>query len=571
MYSGAKILVESLKKHNVTKIFGYAGGTVLSIFDNLQNENIKYYVNTHEQFCCHSGTGYAKATNDLGVVLLTSGPSITNAITGILDANNDSVPLLVLSGQVSKNVMGTGSFQEAPSVKLTKPITKWSYMINNVNDIEKTINRAINIAKSERPGVVHIDIPKCILSEKTNIINNDVIKNKEEPKYIDHDIFELIRWSKKPVILLGNGCKNANFSELITKYINKNKILVTTTLHGVGIVDETNPLSLKFAGMHGSYKANMALMYADCIIGIGARFDDRVISNIDLFAPNANKAFINGTGGIINCNINKKDFNKTIKSHFNINMDALDFIKKLLNYTNSPETVINSRINWINEIKKIDWNFNYKKTNELKTQDVICSLNKFITTDTIITTGVGNHQMMAAQYIDWKASNKLITSGSLGVMGVGLPYAIGAKIAYPNSTVIDIDGDSSFNQSLSDLATVAKYNLPIKIAIMNDNYQTMVRTWEQLFYNKDNIATSCEGNPDYDILAKAFNIKGIKCDNKNDLSRTVKYFMDYEGPIICNFKVLGEKCLPLLPPGKSVKNTILYDKDIITDTCNVPS
>lgn len=561
--SGAKLLVQQLLKNNINNVFGYAGGTVLSIFDNLQNEKINYYVNTHEQFGCHAATGYAKATNNLGVAIFTSGPSITNAITGILDAQCDSVPLLVISGQVSQNVMGTGAFQEAPSVDLTKPISKWSYMVKNIDELEHMLNLGMKIAMDGRRGAVHLDIPRCVLNAS---LPEQVSKNDNEHKlssvpetHIDNNIFELIKNAKRPVILLGNGCKNVKFSEVITKFIKKNKIPVTTTLHGMGLVDENDPLALKFLGMHGSYVANIAMMKADCIIGIGARFDDRVVSNFDKFAPSANEAFKNGNGGIICCNINMSDFNKTIKPHYNVLCDSYEFLKNISCKCNSNDDIINERLNWIESLYNLKWKFDYDKNNELKTQDVICAINKYMPRDTIISTGVGNHQMMAAQYINWRHPFKFLTSGSLGVMGAGLPYAIGAQIAFPKLKVIDIDGDSSLNQSISELATVKKYNLPIKVAVMNDNFQTMVRTWEQLFYKKDYIATACEGNPHYDILANAYEIKGIYCDNHEDLNTTVKYFIDYEGPIMCNFKVKGDKCLPLMPPGKSVDDSILYN------------
>lgn len=559
MLNGSEIVVKQLLKYNISHVFGYSGGSIISVFNEMKKNNINFYINSHEQYCGYSATGYAKSSNKIGVCICTSGPSITNMITPILDANNDSTPLLVISGQVQKNLLNTGAFQESPATELTSNVTKWSHMVKNINELEFIIDKSFEIATSGRPGSVHIDIPKCILSEKT-IYEINYIKNKNDKLQLSVKLDEIIKYCERPILLVGNGCKK--YSELVTKIANKNCIPVTTTLHGVGIIDENEWLSLKFLGMHGSYKANIAIEQADCIIGIGVRFDDRIIGNPKLFAPNAHKASQNGYGGIINCNINKTDFNKTTITHHNICCDAGEFLKKLdsLNLCVNNKTLEKRRI-WVSYIKKIDWNFSYKKTSKLKTQDIIYSINKYIPKDTFITTGVGNHQMMTAQFINWR-SPKFITSGSLGVMGVGLPYAIGACVANPNNMVIDIDGDSSFNQTLSELTTVAKYKLPIKIAIMNDGFQSMVRTWEQLFFNKDSIATECNGNPDYDKLGCAYGIKSLTCDNHDELDEKIKMFIDYDGPIICNFKVSGDKCFPLIPPGKTVNDTLFSDTDL---------
>jgi acetolactate synthase-1/2/3 large subunit len=585
--TGAQIISNKLKnQYNVKSVFGYSGGAIMSLFDSFQKDKIKFYINTHEQHCGHAATGYAKSSNTTGICAVTSGPGLTNIITPLLDATNDSTPLIVFSGQVSLSVMGTGAFQECPAYELTKPVTKWSYCVKNVNEIPDVVDMAFDIANNKRKGSVHIDLPKCVLTStlintdqtnefielkknvrnELNLSENNKIEKNELDLLIDK-IIETIKGSNNPVFCIGQGCFYSDkIIQLLRELIKKSKIPITTTLHANGIFDEKDNLSLKFMGMHGSIAANTAIQEADCIIGIGYRFDDRTIGNIEKYAPKAHQAYIENRGGIINCNININDMNKTIQAHYNIVCDSYYFIDKLFYSELHNNFNKNNRLKWIkylNEIKKHN-GFIYDKLNNggIKTQDVITSINDYINKNMlkniIITTGVGNHQMMTSQYIDWNYPNKFITSGSLGVMGVGLPYAIGSQLANPNSIVIDIDGDSSFNQTLSDLQTVKTNNLPIKIAIINDGYQTMVRTWEQMFFQNDCIATKCDNNPKYHHLAESYGIKGIYCDDINDLNLKIKYFMEYDGPILCNFIVNGEQCLPLVPPGNALNNCISY-------------
>ena len=561
--TGAKVLSNILiDKLGIKTFFGYSGGSIINLFNEIDNRGIKCYIGTHEQSCCHAAVGFAKSSNNMGVCISTSGPGVTNMVTSVYDAYCDGVPLLVLTGQVSKELMGTGAFQECPAVDIMKNVTKYSKCIENVNDIPFEIDKAIKIAYDKRKGPVHLDLPKSTLYDK---ITEDTLdyklsdtnnnENINETNDIIKNAIEMIKQSKSPILCIGQGCND--YSDLITKIAVKNNIFVTTTLLGNGIMDQTHHLCLKFMGMHGCVATNYAIQASDCIIGIGYRFDDRTIGNPKTYALQAKSKYKMKIGGIINCNIRSTDFNKTVDTNYNINCDAGLFLKELDKHNLTNGTAILYRdqtYNYISKLKK-KYPFSYNKTNTLKTQDVIVEINYFLkknNSDFIISTGVGNHQMMTSQYIDWIKPKTFITSGSLGVMGVGLPFAIGAKLANPNALVIDIDGDSSFNHTLSELKTIKTYNLPIKIAIMNDRSQTMVKMWEQIFFNKEFISTDCAFNPSYHKLAEAYDIHGIVCDNHHDLKKTISYFLNYNGPILCNFIVEGEMCLPFVPPGEAL-------------------
>ena len=575
--TGGQVIFNKLKENNVKDVFLYSGGAIMPLVDCFYKSNINYYVNTHEQNSGHAATGYAKSTGRTGVCVVTSGPGLTNLVTPILDATNDSTPLVVFSGQVPLSAMGTNAFQECPAVSITKSITKWSYCVKDVNELPYIVDQAFKIANDGKKGAVHIDLPKCVISSefkkleynpidyKFNKINNIFIVNEIE------EICDLINKSEKPVFYLGQGANHAYKN--IRNIVKKNNIPVTTTIHAMGIIDEENDKSLEMLGMHGSAYANYAIQESDCIIAIGCRFDDRTTGNLSKYAPKAVQAAKEKRGGIIHCNINSNEINNIVQSNYSFNCDAEDFTSILSGFL-----IKRDRLNWLNEINewKKQYPFTYTKSicNIIKTQDVLVELDKQLKSKqlnkkTIITTGVGNHQMMSAQFIKWKYPNRFITSGSLGVMGAGLPYAIGTQIGNPDKLVIDIDGDSSFNHTLSDLKTIVEYNLPIKIFIMNDKNQSMVRVWEELFFKKRYTATACEKNPEYHLLAESYGIKSLVCDNRNDLLKTINYALNYNGPILCNFKVETDICLPLVAPGKGLDEMILHDDNKKYDFSNV--
>lgn len=572
-YTGGQIVYNKLLENNVDHAFIYSGGAIMPLIDCFYKNKIKYYVNTHEQNTGHSATGYAKSSNKTGVAIITSGPGLTNMITPMLDATNDSTPLVVISGQVPLKTINTNAFQECPAVAITTPVTKWSYCVQNIDELAGVIDKAFYIANDKKRGSVHIDIPKCILANKINnyIFNkNDVLKKKFHisKEFINQieKIINIINQAKKPIFYIGQGCNN--YSKELTRLILKSNIPVTTTIHAMGVFDENHPLSLKFLGMHGNVAANYAIQESDCIIAIGSRFDDRTTGNLEYYAPKAKLASQEGRGGIIHVNIEESEINKVVKSDYKFNCDAKIFIDFLL-----KDNLIQfrERDDWINLCNKwkILFPFTYSKleNNKIKTQDVIVELNKQLydlnlIDNTIITTGVGNHQMMAAQFINWKKPKSMISSGSLGVMGVGLPYAIGCQIANRDQLIIDVDGDGSFNHTLSDLKTIVENDLPIKIAIMNDGYQSMVRVWEELFYDGRITATKLKKNPDYEKLAESFGMMSLKVENSIELREKMTEFLTYPGPILCDFRVYTDKCLPLVAPGKALDDLIMHTDNI---------
>lgn len=561
--NGARIIYNKLLEHKVKDVFMYSGGAIMPLIDCFYQGKIKYYINSHEQNCGHAATGYAKSSNKTGVCIVTSGPGLTNLITPILDANNDSTPLVVFSGQVPLKAMGTCAFQEAPSTEITKPITKWSYCVQDVNELPYVLDKAFWLANDKKKGAVHIDLPKCVLT--SDLKNNykefkyQNYNHKKKNNYDYQNVINLINNSEKPVFYVGKGVLDAS-EELRELVINSN-IPITTTMHAMGAFDEEHNLSLQMLGMHGSYAANHAIQNSDCIICIGARFDDRTTGNLDYYAPKAKDAYKNGTGGIIHCNIENNEINKVVNSNYNFCIDSKEFMIEL-----NKGIKFRERESWLNKINnwKQEQPFKYKKTNKLKAQEVLQTLNKLIVdkSNYIFTTGVGNHQMWSCQFINWTHPKSFISSGSLGVMGAGLPYAIGAQISNPKKNVILIDGDSSFNMTLTDLKTVKEHNLPIKIIVMNDGNQNMVRVWEQLFFEERITATINSRNPNYSDLALSYGINSIKCINQENLEECLLNFLNSNESVLLECVVESDKCFPLNPPGQALDNLILEDDDI---------
>ena len=565
--SGGRILYDSLIRNNVKDVFVYSGGSVMPLIDSLYKSDINYFVNSHEQNTGHSATGYAKSSDRTGVCMVTSGPGITNMITPILDAKNDSTPLVVFSGQVSLEALGKNSFQEAPSVMLTQHITKWSHQIKDIHEIESVVDRAFSIANEGKKGPVHIDIPKCIsyqnyepkLSEmyrkqniKTESTNNMFICEEK----IKH-VADIINKSKQPIIMLGQGCYGA--SSLLGHFAVLSDIPVASTIHGCGIFDENHDLSLRWCGMHGSAAANYAIQQSDLIIALGSRFDDRTTGNINYYAPEAIKASNNGTGGIIHVNIEKKELNFVVESDYNFNTDCSLFLKSIIPFIKSRK-----RNTWTTHISSLKSKYPFllkKDKKNLHMEDVLDVFNtKTQDKNVIFTAGVGNHQMQAYQFIKSQYPKKIISSGSLGVMGTGLPYSIGTQIANPDKLVIDIDGDSSFNMTLNDLKTIKEYKLPIKIVVMNNNAQMMVSVWEQLYFGERYTATLNNNNPDYASLARSFGIRGIRCNNRKYLEETITHIIEYDGPILCEFQIEKDICLPLVGPGNALDDMLLPEE-----------
>ena len=569
--TGGQIIFNKLVKNNVKDVFMYSGGAIMGLIDCFyQQKKINYYINTHEQNLGHAATGYARSTGNPGICIVTSGPGITNMITPILDAQNDSTPLIVFSGNVQLSSMGTNAFQEAPAVDLTKHITKWSYCVKNVNEINNVLDEAFIISQEGKKGVVHIDLPKCILSTKIDYFNVNKTEYNKQINKIDIEKIEkiekicnVINNSEKPVLYVGQGCND--YSKELTEFVDNSNIPITTTIHAMGCYDETKDLSLKFLGMHGSVFANKSIQEADCIIALGSRFDDRTTGNLDLYAPMAKK-----NKGIIHCNINEKEIDNIVQSNYSVNGDCGEIIKNIKN-----KIVYKKRENWLNQINmwKKDYPFVHNKNENMYTQDVLIELNKQLKNkdNYIFTTGVGNHQMMAAQFIDWTQPKSFISSGSLGVMGFGLPAAIGVAIGNPDKTVIDIDGDGSFLMTLSDMKTAVQYDLKnLKIMILNNKTLGMVDTWEKLFYNNRITATDNKFAPSFYNVAKSFGFNVLQCNNNDNLSETIKLFIESPGPLLCEFNVDSTECFPLVAPGKALDDMILYSADTVNIDKTLP-
>ena len=571
---GKDAIIRSLKKNHVDTIFGYGGGAILPVFDSLSNSGIKYFMNRHEQSSGHCAEGYAKVSGKPGIVTTTSGPGVTNLITPLQDSYSDGVPIIVFTGQVPTHAIGTDAFQECPATELTRPCTKWNYQLKDANEIEYVIDKAFHIATTGRPGPVHIDLPKDIMSNRVTKESVEFEPFDDKKELDQHNLIKmellcnLIEKAERPIIIAGHGC--VNYDKHVTFMAHKCNIPVTTTLHGLGIFDEYSSKSLHMLGMHGSAYANYAVQEADLILSLGARFDDRIIGTKDGFAPEARKAEREGRGGIFQVEIEPCQIGKSIVPTGTFIGDCGDFLNYVVNNTG-----YRSRKKWFDRIGKLKemYPFNYEKsTHHIKTQQVIEKISEktSMRQNTLISTGVGNHQMMTAQFYRWTTPKQMVSSGSLGTMGVGVPFAIGAKLACPKKMVICIDGDGSFNMTMNELATIAEYNIPVKIAIMNDSRQQMVYVWQELFFNSNFISTT-NHNPDYNMLAESFGIKSIRCDNPYDLDRAVTEFIRYDGPILGNFIVEPDKCLPLVAPGKNLDEMILTDEEEILLTGEAPN
>lgn len=596
LMSVTDVICNKLIDQKVQHVFGYSGGCNLPLLNSFHHsKELKFHATCTEQGAGMMATGYAKYTNSIGVVVTTSGPGMTNCATALYDAYSDHVPLLVLSGQVNTTSIGTGAFQEAPAVAIAKPITKWAHQVTDANDIENVMNKAHYIAMNEPRGPVFIDLPKDIQTQNvvpntTNdralFVDNNQFKQYliNEPYYYKLNIDKirndakkllfLIKNNKKVVLFVGQGAKNA--VEYVRKIAIRLKLPVCTTLHGLGIFDETHYQSLKMIGMHGSPAANHAIQTADLIVGIGARFDDRTIGTINSYAPNAINSFkTKQGGGIVSININNID---TICPHYQFKYNVSYFLKivwdeilkdndfsQINNTTTNKQTIYKqTKDNWLLHVNKLKETnkFNYDTYGKLKAQDVLIKLNKLIQNKKfVITTGVGNHQMFVSMYINFRNANCILTSGSSGTMGVCVPYLIGASHANKNAILIGIDGDGSFNMTYNELQNIQKYKIPIKLFIMNDGYLQMVRTWQHKFFDRKEIATKSH-NPDYSKIAEAWGIKYVQIKSKIDLENVdLQHKLLTNEPIIFDCKIESTYCLPLVAPGKPLHEMILFKQD----------
>lgn len=564
---GSDFIVNKLKQYNVNKVFGYPGGCNLELFDNLYQNNIKIISNVNEQCLAHTAQAYAKTSNKISVVITTSGPGLTNIITPLQDALSDGIPFLAISGQVNSKKIGTSAFQECDASNLTKPCTKFSKLIKTSEELENNFDLALNIMNLPRPGPVHLDICSDVFDsyyDYRNDIHDDQVINHKNIEELDiNEIVQINKIhyklvnSKNPVIILGRGAINAK--DYIKKLILLYNIPVCSTLHGLGIINSNNINYLGMIGMHGTVQANKAVYNADFILGIGNRFDDRTIGNIKYFAKKAkkNRALIH----IDNSQEKLDEVRKILNPDYSLLMSSSKFVKSLINKFD-PLTNFHNRKDWFNQI--YEWNkLNPKiNKNKLNIPLIISKLSVKLNNSTlnkkkyIITTGVGVHQMQTAQHFTWVEPNNLITSGSLGTMGVGLPFAIGCQIANPDKVIILIDGDGSFQMTSSDLITLSKYNLPVKIIIMDNQNLQMVSNWQEEFYSS-RFVNSKLFNPDFVRLAKSMGIKAIKCDNIHKIDDILDSMLEYKKPILIHCLVESTKCLPFVPSTNSLDDIII--------------
>ncbi|KAK9461151.1 thiamine diphosphate-binding protein [Lipomyces oligophaga] len=579
--SGGDIFHEMMLRHKVDTIFGYPGGAVLPVFDAIYNSpNFKFVLPKHEQGAGHMAEGYARASGKPGVVLVTSGPGATNVITPMQDALSDGIPMVVFTGQVATSSIGTDSFQEADVIGISRSCTKWNVMVKNVAELPRRINEAFEIATSGRPGPVLVDLPKDVTAGimRTRIpMYNSLpgsalsISALESSNEITHNALKqtarLINMAKKPVIYCGAGILNSPDGPFrLRELAEKANIPVTTTLLALGAFDEGSEKALHMLGMHGSAYANMAMQEADLIIALGARFDDRVTGALAKFAPEAKRAEQERRGGIVHFDISPKNINKVVNVTVAVEGDVTDNLASLMPLVNTVE----SRSEWFSQIAewKKRFPFAYEKETPgglIKPQSVISVLSDLtepIKSNTIITTGVGQHQMWAAQHFRWKYPRTMITSGGLGTMGYGLPSAIGAKVARPEAVVIDIDGDASFNMTLTELSTAAQFNVGVKVIVLNNEEQGMVTQWQSLFY-EDRYAHTHQQNPDFIKLAEAMGVKALRISEQEELEPKLKEMLAYnEGPILVEV-IVDRKVpvLPMVPGGAGLHEFLVYDPE----------
>jgi acetolactate synthase-1/2/3 large subunit len=556
--TGAFALIDSLVRHEVKHIFGYPGGAILPIYDELyawEKEGfIEHILVRHEQGATHAADAYARATGKVGVCFGTSGPGATNLVTGIATAHIDSVPMIIITGQVGRSFIGTDAFQEVDIFGVTLPIVKHSYVVRDTEDMSRIVAAAFFIAKYGRPGPVLIDVPKDVGLEKINykpttpgnveLLGCPPILNQNSKRI--SQAANLIKQANQPLLYVGGGAIIADAFKEIGELSDLLQIPIATTLMGKGIVDENQSLSLGMLGMHGTVYANYAVSECDLLIALGARFDDRVTGKLDEFASNAQ---------VIHVDIDPAEVGKNRMPQVGIVGDVKEVVKELTEHFKvNNKQIIEQTQAWRKRLNR--WRTEYpllvpKNAQSLSPQEVITEVSN-TSIDAYFTTDVGQHQMWAAQFIR-TSQRKWITSAGLGTMGYGLPAAIGAQVAHPDNQVICITGDASFQMNIQELGTVAQYGLPVKIILLNNKWQGMVRQWQQAFYGERYSHSNMEkGAPNFIQIAEAYGIKGVSITTREELQNLMKNLLEYDGPVLVDCKVVpDENCYPMVAPGKS--------------------
>ncbi|GFE59336.1 biosynthetic-type acetolactate synthase large subunit [Geobacter sp. AOG1] len=561
--NGARILLECLKLEGVETVFGYPGGTVINLYDELFSfKDIRHILPRHEQAGVHAADGYARATGKVGVAIATSGPGATNTITGIATAYMDSIPLVIITGQVPTALIGNDAFQEVDIIGITRPCTKHSFLVKDVKDLATIVKKAFYIARSGRPGPVLIDFPKDVQIAVTEFEYPESVDIRGykptvegHPRQIEKAV-SMILASRKPVIYVGGGVVLANGAEELTALARKLGAPVTTTLMGLGSFPENDPLSLGLLGMHGTYCANMAVTDCDLLVAVGARFDDRVTGKIATFAPHAK---------IIHVDVDPTSIKKNVRVDLPIVGDVKGVLARMLKVATEQSAKVKEFAKelapWRGEIEawRTKHPLGYKpSTSVIKPQLVIQKLRELSDPDAIVATDVGQHQMWTAQFFQFNKPRTLLSSGGLGTMGYGLPAAMGAQAAFPKRQVMVICGDGGFQMNMQEIATLVQNRLPVKIIILNNNFLGMVRQWQELFFDKRYSQTCMELPIDFVKLAEAFGAKGLRATKPSEVEAVIKEGFTTPGPVIMEFKIAREeKVLPMVPAGASLNEMVL--------------
>ena len=548
--TGGQIVCESLLREGVEVVFGIPGGALIPLYDTLpQYPKLRHILTRHEQGAAHAADGYARATGKVGVAFGTSGPGATNLVTGIACAQMDSIPTVFITGQVARAAIGKDAFQETDVTGITLPITKHNYLVMNASDIAEAIKEAFFIAKSGRPGPVLVDIPKDVFTELADFVYPDQVNI---PSYsadttIDENQIkaaaDLINSASRPLILAGHGVIFSDSYDELLDIAEKAQIPVITTLLGISSFPETHRLSVGMPGMHGMAYASLAIDEADVIIGLGMRFDDRVTGDTSKFAPNAK---------VVHVEIDPTEINKNIHATAPVIGDLKHALKYLV-----PEIRSRSNEEWIQRIEELKVAhplMRESQSDDLLPQHIIQAISEATNGNAIIVTGVGQHQMWAAQHFTFSRRNSFITSGGLGTMGFEVPAALGAQVGRPEEVVWSIAGDGGFQMTMSELATIKENNVPVKFAIFNNNNLGMVRQWQEIFHGKNYVAVNYTGNPDFVKLAEAFGILGLRVDKRSDMLDTIRKASEHEGPVVIDFVIPPEVSVyPMIPAGTSTE------------------
>ena len=566
--NGSEIVLRALAEQGVEVIFGYPGGAVLPLYDELHKQNaIRHILVRHEQGAVHAAEGYARSTGKVGVVLVTSGPGATNAVTGLTDALMDSIPLVCLTGQVPTHLIGNDAFQEADTTGITRPCTKHNYLVKSIEDLPRILHEAFYVAQAGRPGPVVIDLPKDILQGKGGYLPREAVKHRSykpqtrPEKAALKQAVELLSRAKRPIVYSGGGVINSGdrATALLRKLVHMTGAPCTNTLMGLGAYPASDPQFLGMLGMHGTYEANLAMYNCDLMIAIGARFDDRVTGKLTEFSPNSKK---------IHIDIDPSSINKNVLVDVPIVGDVAEVLEAFIKVWQDGQNALDQKAlkAWWAEIDK--WRgrdcLKYRQNGDIiKPQYAIQRLYEAVKDrDTYITTEVGQHQMWAAQFFKFEEPNRWMTSGGLGTMGYGFPAALGVQVAHPESLVIDIAGEASFMMNIQELSTIAQYDLPVKVFIVNNQWMGMVRQWQELLHGSRYAQSYMDSLPDFIKLAESFGLVGLRAEKPGELDDKIREMIETPRPVLLDCLVdQAENCFPMIPSGAAHNQMLLGPED----------